>query len=218
MSGCDRGVSITACAGKPSCDRIFGGQIGSIPACAGEPLSASWDATANRVDPRVCGEASFRQRSTIPPISKSVRPNEDRRRGVCAQADSPREKRYLSADLTCPRWSPSHNERSPRVSSGYPAGPDLAQARRARSPRIAQAPGALVRAPDCPGPSGAGCGSARLQHATSGHEAQAIIADLETTAIEPDKAIAISMWNARRLEAKPTQQHQADPGVSSSMP
>ena len=46
-------------------DWPFAGQIGSIPACAGEPLSTASLSPLERVYPRVCGGAKSRKRTRV---------------------------------------------------------------------------------------------------------------------------------------------------------
>ena len=109
--------------------------LGSIPACAGEPTTRWARRGCSRVYPRVCGGTSYSRPSTrtMPGLSPRVRGNpgrgarRDRRlRSIPACAGEPRTKLTAAARL----WV------YPRVCGGTLAHPRLSLAEQGLSPRV----------------------------------------------------------------------------------
>ena len=86
--------------------------IGSIPACAGEPLAASFPPAPTRVYPRVCGgtEPAWHQRSVVLGLSPRVRGN----------LRGPRPHRLKHGSIPACAGEPSRSSRLERLPRVYP--------------------------------------------------------------------------------------------------
>ena len=151
--------------GNPACTKLEVRDVGSIPACAGEPRAAHRPHSRDEVYPRVCGGTAAK--SQCPAFQQGLSP---RVRGNPSHVKCGRQdKRSIPAcagEPTCPRLAQGSSEVYPRVCGGTPDELLAWKLARGLSPRVRGNLSSFPRLSTCSGSIPACAGEPRLHRLT----------------------------------------------------
>ena len=157
---CAKGLSPRV-RGNQAEDHPYANRLGSIPACAGEPIPAPPLMAGRRVYPRVCGGTMRRNcwRWPVRGLSPRVRGNRAGRRIPAGRSGS---IPACAGEPRCRRHSPRDCQVYPRVCGGTRSEHGVVNPNQGLSPRVRGNPGLYLRScrltrsiPACAGEPGA---------------------------------------------------------------